>query len=150
MGDSIATPLVASPADERHPRLSPDGKWLAYASTVSGAAEVYVRPYPQTGPSVLVSMRGGTEPLWSHSGTELFYRSGSRIMSARRSSSGAFATPQLLFTGAFDFSQEMNWSVGPDDAFIMVKADPTTGRQLRVVFDWFDELTGTGSSTANH
>ena len=143
MGDSTVTPLVASPAEDREPRLSPDGKWLAYASAISGANEVYVRPYPQPGPSVLVSSRGGTEPVWSPSGAELFYRSGSRIMSAARhspSTSGAFGAPRMLFSGAFDFSQDHNWALSPDGSFIMVKADPTLGRQLRVVFNWFNEL----------
>jgi serine/threonine-protein kinase len=42
-----AVPLVASPASQEiGPALSPDGKWLAYASNESGRYEVYVRPYP--------------------------------------------------------------------------------------------------------
>jgi dipeptidyl aminopeptidase/acylaminoacyl peptidase len=149
MGDSTATPIVSSPADDRAATLSPDGKWLAYTSTISGANEVYVRPYPQAGASVLVSTRGGTDPVWSHDGTELLYRSGSRIMAVAHdphSSSRAFAAPKVLFGGAFDFSQERNWSVSPDGTFIMIEADPTSGRQLRVVFNWFDELTGASSA----
>ncbi len=145
MGDSTVTPLVSSPADDRAPALSPDEKWLAYTSTISGANEVYVRPYPQDGPSVQVSSRGGTDPIWSRDGTELFYRSGSRIMSAAHhplSTSGAFDVPRALFSGAFDFSQDRNWTLSPDGSFIMVRADPTLGRQLRVVFNWFNELTG--------
>ncbi|MEP6990216.1 MAG: protein kinase [bacterium] len=145
MGDSTVTPLVSSPADERAPALSPDEKWLAYTSTISGANEVYVRPYPQDGPSIQVSSRGGTDPIWSRDGTELFYRSGSRIMSAAHhplSTSAAFDTPRALFSGAFDFSQDRNWTLSPDGSFIMIRADPTMGRQLRVVFNWFDELGG--------
>jgi hypothetical protein len=48
----------------------------------------------------------------------------------------------MLFSGAFDFSQERNWSPSPDGSFVMIKADPTMGRQLRVVLNWFDELAG--------
>jgi hypothetical protein len=149
MGDSTVTSLVASPADDREPALSPDGRWLAYASTISGASEVYVRPYPQGGASTLVSSRGGTDPAWSHEGTELFYRSGSRIMSVAhspRAAAGGFGAPRTLFSGAFDFSQEPNWSPSPDGTFVMVKGDPTIGRQLRVVFNWFDELSGASSA----
>ena len=143
IGDNAPTPLVSSPADDREPALSPDEKWLAYTSTISGANEVYVRSYPQAGPGVQVSSRGGTDPIWSRDGTELFYRSGSRIMSAAHhplSTSGAFGAPHVLFNGAFDFSQNRNWSLSPDGSFVMIKADPTMGRQLRVVFNWFDEL----------
>ena len=145
MGDSTVTPVVSSPAEDRVAALSPDGRWLAYASTISGANEVYARPYPEDGPSVRVSAHGGTEPVWSPDGATLFYRAGSRIMSVARhlrATSGAFDAPQLLFSGAFDFSQEKNWALSPDGTFIMIKADPTTGRQLRVVFNWFEELTG--------
>jgi eukaryotic-like serine/threonine-protein kinase len=143
VGDSSVTTVVSSPAEERHAALSPDGKWLAYASNISGANEVYVRPYPQPGSSVLVSSRGGTEPAWSRDGSELFYRSGSRIMSAARhplDRSRPFAAPQVLFSGTFDFSQDRNWSPSPDGSFVMVIADPTTARQLRVVLNWFDEV----------
>lgn len=40
------TSLVAGEARERpyQPFFSPDGRWLAYHSMESGAAEVYVRP----------------------------------------------------------------------------------------------------------
>ncbi|MEP6764067.1 MAG: protein kinase [Gemmatimonadaceae bacterium] len=143
IGDSTLTTLVSTPADDRAPALSPDNKWLAYTSTISGANQVYVRPYPQTGPSVQVSSRGGTDPVWSRDGAELFYRSGSSIMSVAHhplSTSGVFGAPQVLFSGAYDFSQDRNWTVTPDGRFIMIKADPMMGRQLRVAFNWFDEL----------
>ena len=106
---------------------------------------MYVRPYPEPGSGVQVSVRGGTEPTWSRDSKELFYRSGSRIMSVvRRPLSGtdAFDAPHLLFSGAYDFSQAHNWSLSRDGSFVMIKADPTTGRQLPVVFNWFDELRG--------
>ncbi len=143
VGDSTLTEVVASPTDDREPALSPDGRWLAYTSDISGASEVYVRPYPGSGAAVLLSAKGGVEPHWSRDGTEVIYRSGSRMMSVSVRSSPDFAVvraPQLLFNGPFDFSQSSNWSMNPDGTFIMVKADPTLARQLRVVFNWFDEV----------
>ncbi len=143
VGDSTTTPLVQSPGDDRDPALSPDGRWLAYTSDVSGANEVYVLPYVGNGAAVLISSRGGVEPQWSADGKELFYRAGTRLMSVAvrtRPDFAALRSPQLLFSGPFDFSQSANWAVSPDGTFIMVKADPTTGRQLRVVFNWFAEL----------
>jgi Tol biopolymer transport system component len=148
-GDSVVTPLVASPADDRDPALSPDGKWMAYVSTISGANEVYVRPYPNAGPGVLISSHGGADPTWSASGAEVVYRAGSSIMSVAHnpaSGVGAFGAPKMLFNGSFDFSQDRNWALSPDGTFIMIKADPTMGRQLRVVFNWFDELRGAGEA----
>ena len=43
--------------------ISPDGKWLAYASTLTGRSEVYVRSL-QTGQQWPVSSTGGVSPRW--------------------------------------------------------------------------------------
>ncbi len=147
LDDTTVVPILQSSADDRNPALSPDGRWLAYNSHLSGANEVYVRPFPGGGNSVLVSARGGVEPHWSRSGAELYFRSGARIMAVAVQPGANFAVrgaPQLLFSGPFDFSQDRNWSPSPDGTFIMVKGDPAMGRQLRVVFNWFEELRGAG------
>jgi eukaryotic-like serine/threonine-protein kinase len=69
------TPLLTSPAAESALSLSPDGRWLAYVSDVTGNNEVYVRPFPNVaGGQVAVSVNGGVEPVWAHSGREIFYR----------------------------------------------------------------------------
>jgi serine/threonine-protein kinase len=67
--------LLDSRAGEYSIDLSPDDRWLAYVSEVSGRPEVYVRPFPGPGPRVQVTIHGGVEPRWSHSGKELFFRS---------------------------------------------------------------------------
>lgn len=61
--------------DERFPSFSPDGRWLAYASTESGAFQVYVRAFPNNGKSWQISKDGGVLPLWSRDGRELLFRS---------------------------------------------------------------------------
>jgi Tol biopolymer transport system component len=43
-GDTAEVPLMTSEYDEVSPSLSPDGRWLAYASRETGDWEVYVRP----------------------------------------------------------------------------------------------------------
>jgi serine/threonine-protein kinase len=75
VGDTALVPLVASPAREVDPALSPDGKWLAYSSDESGTFEVYVRPFPNVAAARWqVSTAGGEAPLWSHGGKEIFFR----------------------------------------------------------------------------
>ena len=67
--------------DERHPMFSPDGRWLAYTSNESGTFQVYVRAFPGTGGRWQISNGGGSFPVWSHNGRELFFRStDNRIM----------------------------------------------------------------------
>jgi eukaryotic-like serine/threonine-protein kinase len=143
IGDSVARPLLATPASETQAMVSPDGHWLSFCSNLTGSNEVYVRPYPAGGRNLLVSTRGGTDPRWSADGRELYFREGSRIMAAAVRTSPTFETlgpPQLLFSGTYDFSQEDNWDVGPDGRFIMVRGDPASRGQFLVVLSWFAEL----------
>ncbi len=73
-GDSTPVPLVATPFSEFFPAVSPDSRWLAYASNESGNPEVYVRPFPKTRAARWqVSVGGGTSPAWSPDGRELYY-----------------------------------------------------------------------------
>jgi serine/threonine protein kinase len=98
--------VLATDAVESHGQLSPDGKWLAYASTESGGPEVYVRPFPSGSGIWKVSVDGGREPRWSADGKSLYFMG--RINSARlgfvtarvhADGRGTFKaeTPQLLF-----------------------------------------------------
>src|SRR5262245_14241014 len=74
-GTHRVTPLLQTQFDERNGVVSPDGRWLAYESNSSGSRyEVFVRPFPNTaGGQWQVSVAGGTRPLWSRNGKELFY-----------------------------------------------------------------------------
>ncbi len=67
-------PLVASPFAEQYVGVSPDGRWISFVSDQSGRDEVYVRDLAGAGDQILVSLEGGTEPVWSSDGRELFYR----------------------------------------------------------------------------
>lgn len=74
--DSAPHVLLAASHAEVDPALSPDGKWLAYTSNETGRHEVYVVPFPNvTAAKWPISTRGGNEPVWAHSGRELFFRS---------------------------------------------------------------------------
>jgi len=72
-GQAPVRPLIETPQNEGWAELSPDGRWLAYASDVSGRFEVYVRPYPGSGATVSVSAEGGRSPAWNRNGRELFF-----------------------------------------------------------------------------
>jgi len=66
--------FLQTPADERHPTFSLDGRWLAYTSNESGKFEVYVRAFPDKGGKWQISNAGGMLPVWSRNGHELFFR----------------------------------------------------------------------------
>src|SRR5262249_15477715 len=69
--------------------FSPNGRWIAYTSNESGGPEVYVRAFPGPAGKWQVSTGGGTNPIWSPDGRELFYRAGSRLMAAPLEDVGA-------------------------------------------------------------
>jgi serine/threonine-protein kinase len=83
--DTTLVPIVATRFTELAPALSPNGRWLACSSTETGRNEVFVAPFPNAGDSKWpVSVGGGTEPLWSRDGREIFYRNGKGEMAAVR------------------------------------------------------------------
>ncbi len=75
-------PFLNSAFIEAEAAFSPDGRWLAYVSNESGRPEVYVRPFPGAGSTVLVSTGGGRNPRWSRNLRELFYQAESTLMVA--------------------------------------------------------------------
>ena len=147
--------LLATPHSEWAPRLSPDGRWLAYASDESGVPQVYVRPVPAMEPRWQVSTDGGAQPVWSRDGREIFYRSRDRIVAAGVSavssaSSGgggrapafAVASRATLFRDDVDEALHASYDVAPDGRFVVARA---AADQLRmtVVANWFAELERT-------
>ncbi len=66
-------PLAATPAHETGPRLSPDGRWLAYASDeLDAVPRVYVVPFQRSGERVHASRPAAGGPVWT-GGRELLY-----------------------------------------------------------------------------
>ena len=137
--------VLASPFDNGSPSLSPDGRWLAYAANESGRNEVYVRPYPGPGGRWQVSLDGGTEPIWSPKGGEIFYRSGDAMMTAAvRTQPGFEVTGRTkLFTGQYGAAgfRDHNYSVIPDgNTFAMLQGVVGAQQALVVTLNWFDQV----------
>jgi len=72
-GKARVEPVNHTPEAEQHPEFSPDGRWLAYTSSVSKRIEIYVRPFPGPGRVEPVSIDGGFSPAWNPNGRELFF-----------------------------------------------------------------------------
>jgi Tol biopolymer transport system component len=66
-------PYLRTPAIEQDARVSPDGRWLAFVSSESGKAEVYVAPLDDPNARKRVSADGGLAPRWGRDGRELVY-----------------------------------------------------------------------------
>ena len=96
-----AVPFLITDANEGTARISPDGKWVTYASDESGQAEVYVQAFlTEKGGKWQISTNGGFNPKWSKDGKELFYLSpDNQIMSSQVKLGSIFeaAVPRPLF-----------------------------------------------------
>jgi serine/threonine-protein kinase len=142
-GGRDAEEFLVTEFNERSIALSPDGKWLVYASSEAGRDEVYVRPVPGPGGKRQVSVDGGTEPMWSRDGRELYYRGRDDKLYAvpiQVSPNLSVGQREPLFDDRFaKLLNRTNYDVMPDGRFVMLKGgdDPTN---VVVVLNWFEEL----------
>jgi len=134
------------------PALSPDGKWLAYASSAeSGDYNVYVRAFPDGGTQKVISTSGGNFPVWSPTAKELFYRTQDRkIMVTTYTVKGdsfiaepprPWSEKQLANTGLTP-----NFDLDPKNKrfAVVMSADnpepPETRSHMTLVVNFFDEV----------
>jgi Tol biopolymer transport system component len=145
--------LVASRG--RDPRISPDGRWLAYGSTESGLAEIYVRPYPAVETARWpVSNGGGRSPRWSRDGRELFYQgigvNQSRMFVVAVDQAVGFqaARPRVLFELPESRADAVfgDFDVAPDGRFLMLVSNQPKPPIPHVIVNWFETLKRTGSA----
>jgi serine/threonine-protein kinase len=143
-------PLVQTPYRMRAATISPDGRWLAYASNDTNRFEVYVQAFPNPGAKYQISRDGGTEPLWAKNGLKLFYRNGDKMMSVAIDAKGddiEARVPTLLFEGRFAASPgtmgDAWYDVSPDgQRFLMLRDEETPNSTASIVMvqDWTTEL----------
>ena len=126
----------------RIPAAGGNPREIAYRSDESGRNEVYVQRFPELGGRVQISTSGGTSPLWSPDGAELFYREGQAMLRVAVDGSGAAfraGPPERLFEGRYLDDLTRNYDVAPDGRFLMIKQAGTL-RQIHVVVDWLEDL----------
>jgi Tol biopolymer transport system component len=126
----------------RLPAVSPDGKWLAYSSTESGASGVFVRSLGG-GPGKWQASTGiATQPAWSRDSRTLFYREGNAIVAAAVGAGAAFevTSRRAYVDDRFSSENTINYDVHPDGKrlLVIIPSDSATG--IGVVLNWQEEL----------
>ncbi len=137
--------------------FSPDGRWLAYASSDSSGKTIYVEPFPATGMKQQLAVPGARQPnhpLWSPDGKELFYNPGPGrfeavpiIMAPAFAFGNPVAVPRF-FPGASTQTRRPFDGL-PDGRFVSPiaagVASPSARPvpEIRVVLNWLTALTTT-------
>jgi hypothetical protein len=139
----------------KEPRISPNGRWMAYSSNESGKFEVYVCSFPDVKGKRKVSVSGGNHPLWSPDGRELFYNNVYATMAVPVETDPQFklnGMPTGLFEGTAgkilgpewaDMNDYTYWDIDPTGKrlFLMLKDDPAEApRKINIVLNWLEEL----------
>jgi hypothetical protein len=132
-----------------HPRLSPDGHWLAYDSFETGTPQIEVERYPEGAPKLQVSTRGGFQPQWRADGTELFFLTdGNDMMAARihvspRGDRLSADEPVRLFHSDLQPDGENfvrgDYAVSRDGQRFLIRVSGSA-KPLTVVQNWFQGL----------
>jgi serine/threonine protein kinase len=150
-GDKKPKALLTSPHDEKNAAFSPDGKYMVFESDLSGTYEIYVRPFPDVQKEQRqVSTAGGIKPVWSRSGSEIYYLApDNKLMAVPVVTSPGLTLrkPIALFdVGPYYFgAQGRNYDVSADSKrFVMVKnpSGPAgaVAVPITVVLNWVDEI----------
>ena len=142
-GERNAYPLIATPSNENHARVSPNGRWLAFTSNVTGESQVYVTSFPIPGEYMRISSAGGSDPQWRADGQELFYVSTDQTFMAVPVKSGPTFThsaPEPLFRTSFEgFSLTFGSVYTPASdgkRFLVVEVVEPDEPRLTVALNW--------------
>jgi serine/threonine-protein kinase len=144
-GDRTPQPLLQD--GESNGQVSPDGNWLAFQTVPDRSGEVFVQPFPGPGPRKQVSVGGGSYPLWSHDGRELYYETADQLMAVdiRTTPELSAGTPRVVVEGRYRASANGNtqYGVSADGRrFLRIQRvqpeRPVT--HIDVVLNWFERL----------
>ncbi len=133
--------IVRTLFDESHARFSPDGRWLAYMSNESGRWDVFVRPSQGAGPRAQVSTDGGAWPCWSVDGQTLYFSANGRVAAAAITTTPTLSVSAPLLIPGRDDIQPASGHAASERLLVRQGGVTPARRELRVVLEWFTELT---------
>ena len=144
-GNRKPFPYLQSEFDQENPRVSPNGQWLAYESNETKRNEIYVQSFPKPGGKWQLSTDGGTSPVWSRDGKELFFLTNGMLMAVDVSTSPhlLIGKPKTLFpTGIIQLGTrtQFPYAVSPGgNRFLILKetaTDDAASGAIHVVLNW--------------
>jgi Tol biopolymer transport system component len=141
--DQKPFPFLQTEANEVGGQLSPDGRWMAYASDESGVYEVYVQSFPSGGGKRQVSTKGGIGPRWRRDEKELlYYAPDGKLIAVEVKGGASFEAgqPRALFElhSGNGVVTEPPYAVTADGQRFLLNTlvDESGGAPLTVVVNW--------------
>ena len=134
--------LVRTLFDETWARFSPDGRTIAYMSNESGRWEIYLRSAAADGSRIRVSTSGGVWPCWSVDGRTVYFSASGRTMAASVTTGASLSAAAPTSVPGADAMVLAGGGTAGDRLLVRQAGARPTGRgELRVVLEWFTELT---------
>ena len=127
-----------------YPRVSPDGKWLAYSSNETGRALLYVTSFPSGVGKWQVPANSADMPVWRRDSKELYYLGGSDFYAVSVSETGSqfnLGQPKLLFRQDNTIATGRVYDAAPDGSrFIAPLVMNQAGTATNLLLNWPAEL----------
>jgi eukaryotic-like serine/threonine-protein kinase len=151
-GEPKASPFIESPFDKSQARISPDGRWLAYATNDSGMYQIMVQSFPDPNRGRWqITAQGGIEPKWRRDGRELYYLAfdgnlmAVPIRETRLDQPFAAGTPVTLFQTSLAVSRtqsprDRRYDVAPDGRFLVAMPAAAALEPVTAVVNWASGL----------
>jgi hypothetical protein len=141
-GEDQRSPLRNGLSNEIAGGVSPDGRWLAYASDETGAFEAYVTDFPAGGATTQVSQGGGEQVAWARTGNELiFLRNKQPFVVTMEANGPSKSRPAMA--GTLPLASQPAWAsrqydMMPDGSFLIVTdaAQSNAAPPMVVILNW--------------
>ncbi len=127
------------------PKISPDGRWIAFASSESGQPHVFIADYPAAKRRWQISAESTAQAEWNPRGGELFFLSGTgRLQSVVVTDQGPSGKPKEMFAESVSRAHLTQGYVANADgqSFLVIRdVDRGSSRpRITVVENWFTEF----------
>jgi Tol biopolymer transport system component len=144
-GDTTRKAVVSAPSSEYAPRLSPNGKWIAYSSNEDGTSQIYVQPFPPTGAHYPVTDAGGIMPVWSPDGRHIYYIAAGTMLAATIETAPNFrvlARDSVFSVQPYNLAGGVHaaYDVSPDGKHLLLIRPARAENDLVLVHNWLTEV----------
>jgi len=127
-----------------YPRISPDGRWLAYSFYDGSREEIYVTSFPSGEGRWQISRAGGTYPVWRHDGKEIFYISLEGHLNATQVEPHEkgldVGKSESLFEMRYTNPLGTPFDVTPDGRFMVLSQPEGSALPITLVLNWVADL----------